>query len=296
MVLSDHGFAPHNGSIFKISARDCRANVGSAHSPTRSPGEDWCLCSSSCWVFEGSASCILVSFLAFLRRPVMELGFPRCQPFMDPFPPEFSIFSEGLPFFDGEVEGTEVTFTGVFKPQKGSPNRSLAIFKLAVQHVPWQSSVLHSVNMPESPHSSLPQECVDGRKVCTCKNSLVCGHVVPFYSQDTAQASDTECVELFLYGRVHSPCFTAVHQGAQDTSLIHSHFRFHCELGIFPDSCSKHPKVVAALPILWSISLSRESSSVIVNPSEPAKSSQARESLFRMCSNCGFICKHSAMT
>ena len=47
------------------------------------------------------------------------LGFPRYQPFMDPLPPDFSVLSEGLPFFDGEVEGTPVTFRGIFEPHKG---------------------------------------------------------------------------------------------------------------------------------------------------------------------------------
>ena len=70
--------------------------------------------------------------------------------------------------------------------------------------------------MPKPPHSSLPQECGDGRRVCTCKNSLVCGHAVPFYFEDTAQASDIECVELFLLGCVRSPCFTALRPGGQD--------------------------------------------------------------------------------
>ena len=93
--------------------------------------------------------------------------------------------------------------------------------------------------MPEPPHSSLPQECADGGKVCTCKNSLVCDPVVPFYSQDTAQGSDMNCVRLVLLGSVRSPCFTAIQQGAQDASLVHGHFRFRCEQGIFADSFSK---------------------------------------------------------
>ena len=42
--------------------------------------------SGSCWVLGRSVSCMLVSFLAFLRRPVMDLGFPRYPPFINPFP------------------------------------------------------------------------------------------------------------------------------------------------------------------------------------------------------------------
>ena len=74
-----------------------------------------------------------------------------------------------------------------------------------------------------------------------------------------------EGIESFLLSGICGPCLATVQQCADDTDIVHYHLGLHC-LGLV-HTCEVRPaSVVAAFPILLSISVSKERLLVMVEP------------------------------
>ena len=90
--------------------------------------------------------------------------------------------------------------------------------------------------------------------------------VLSGYVQDTADASQVECVKPSLLPGICSPCLAAIQQRAGNTGIADRHLCLHRELGACHTRAVRRARVEAAFPILLSISASKERLSVMVEP------------------------------
>ena len=68
--------------------------------------------------------------------------------------------------------------------------------QLTVEDVFWDATILHTANMTQPTQSALSEQSVHTRKTSTRQDISVGYFVLPWYVQDTAYASQVECVKL----------------------------------------------------------------------------------------------------
>ena len=121
--------------------------------------------------------------------------------------------------------------------------------------------------MTQPAQSALSKQSVHTGKTSTRQNISVGYFVQPGYAQDTADASQVECVEpTLLPGIICSPCLAAIQQCADNTGNVDGVVVFTGSLGLVHTRAVRRARVEAGFPILLSISASNERLSVMVEP------------------------------
>ena len=136
----------------------------------------------------------------------------------------------------------------------GSPSQN----QLTVEDVFWNATILHTTDMTQPSQSALSKQSVHSGKTSTRQDISVGYFVLPGYSQDTADASQVECVEPSLLPGICSLHLAAIQQGADHTVIVDCHLCLDRQLGACPHSSRETARVEAAFPFLLLISASKE--------------------------------------
>ena len=83
----------------------------------------------------------------------------------------------------------------------GSPPQS----QLPVEDVFWNATILHTTDITQPSQSALSKQSVHSGKTSTRQDISVGYFILPAYSQDTADASQVECVEPSFLRGIFSP-------------------------------------------------------------------------------------------
>ena len=95
----------------------------------------------------------------------------------------------------------------------GSPSQS----QLTVEDVFWNATILHTTDMTQPLQSALSKQSIHSGKTSTRQDISVGYFILQGYSQDTADASQVECVEPSLLPGICSPRLAAIQQCADHT-------------------------------------------------------------------------------
>ena len=133
------------------------------------------------------------------------------------------------------------------------------------------AAILHAVDMTQTTQPALSEQGDRAWKVGSGQDVGVGHSVLPRYAKDTADASQVEGIESFLLSGICGPCLAIVHQCADDTGIVHCYLGLLCQFGVgrlgsVHTREFRRASVVAAFPILLSISVSKERLSVVVEP------------------------------
>ena len=109
----------------------------------------------------------------------------------------------------------------------GSPPQS----QLTVEDVFWNATILHTTDVTQPSQSALSKQSVHSGKTSTRQNISIGYFILPVYSQDTADASQVECVEPSLLPDICSPRLAAIQQCADNTSIVDCHLCLDRQLG-----------------------------------------------------------------
>ena len=90
--------------------------------------------------------------------------------------------------------------------------------------------------MTQPSQSALSKQSVHTGKTSTRQDISVSHFVQPGYAQDTADASQVECVEPTLLSGICSPCLAAIQQCANNTGNVDLLICLHRKLGACPHS------------------------------------------------------------
>ena len=107
---------------------------------------------------------------------------------------------KALPGHSADVDNLHISYADIFISQMraagGSPSQS----QLTVEDVFWNATILHTTDITQPSQSALSKQNVGLHtgKTSTRQHISVGYFVLPGYSQDTADASQVECVELSL--------------------------------------------------------------------------------------------------
>ena len=90
--------------------------------------------------------------------------------------------------------------------------------------------------MTQPSQSALSKQSVHSGKTSTRQDISVGYFILPGYSQDTADASQVECVEPSLLPGICSPRLAAIEQCADHTGIVDCHLCRDRQLGACPHS------------------------------------------------------------
>ena len=90
--------------------------------------------------------------------------------------------------------------------------------------------------MTQPSQSALSEQGVHNGQTSTREDVSVGYFVLPGYAQDTADASQVECVKPPLLPGICSPCLAAIQQCAGNTGIVDRHLCLHRQLGVYPHS------------------------------------------------------------
>ena len=119
--------------------------------------------------------------------------------------------------------------------------------------------------MIQPSQSALSKQSVHTGKTSTRQDISLGYFVLPVCAQDTADASHVECVEPSLQPGICNAYLAAIQQRADNTDIEHPHV-FQDRMGFVHTRAVRRARVVAAFPILLSISASMERLSLMVEP------------------------------
>ena len=106
--------------------------------------------------------------------------------------------------------------------------------QLNVEDVFWNATILHTADMTQPSPSALSKQSVHTGKTSTIQDISVGYFVLSGYSQDTADASQVECVEPSLLPGLCCPRLATIQQCVGDTGILYRHLCHHRQLGTCP--------------------------------------------------------------
>ena len=130
------------------------------------------------------------------------------------------------------------------KATGGSPHQS----QLPVDYVFWNATILHTTDMTQPSQSALSKQSVHSGKTSKRQDIRVGYFILPAYSQDTADASQVECVEPSLLPGICGLRLAAIQQCADNTVVADCHFCLHRQLGACPNSSCETGESCSCLP------------------------------------------------
>ena len=116
--------------------------------------------------------------------------------------------------------------------------------QLTVEDVFWNAT------MTQPSQSALSKQSVhwEGQHERGHQRWLLCPASLPGYAQDTADASQVECVEPSLLPGICSPCLAAIQQCADNTGIVDRHLCLHRQLAACPHSSHETSESWSCLP------------------------------------------------
>ena len=97
-----------------------------------------------------------------------------------------------------DVDGVHISYADIFISQMKAAGGSSPQCKLNVEDVFRNATILHTAEMTQPSQSALSKQSVHTGKTSTGYDTSVGYFILPAYSQDTADASQVECVEPSL--------------------------------------------------------------------------------------------------
>ena len=156
--------------------------------------------------------------------------------------------AKALPGHSVDVDSLHISYADIFISQVraagGSPSQS----QLTVEDVFLNATILHSTDMGQPSQSLLSKQSVHSGKTSTRQYISVCYFILPAYSQDTADASQVECVEPSLLPGICSPRLAAIQQHADHTCIVDCHLCLDRQLGAYPHSSRETGESLSCLP------------------------------------------------
>ena len=189
--------------------------------------------------------------------------------------PHHVVGCEVLPGLGVYVECFHVSLANILVAQLWAAFVSPPRCQLFIQNVFWDAAIFHAVDITQPTQPALSELGEHACKVGSGQNLGVGHSALPGYAQDTVDASQVEGVELFcLFVFVFFfSCLAYVvhvslpHIGVLTTqALCNIILVFTVSLGLVHTREVRRASVVAAFPVLLSISVSKERLSVMVEP------------------------------
>ena len=108
--------------------------------------------------------------------------------------------------------------------------------QFTIENVFRSATIIYTADMTQPSQSALSKQSVHTGKTSTRQDISVGYFVQAGYAQDTADASQVECVEPTLLPGICSPCLAAIQQCADNTGNVDRHICLHRQLGACPHS------------------------------------------------------------
>ena len=150
----------------------------------------------------------LLSACSFLRCCSHQFVFSCLEVLFWSTPPLCAIRCKALPGHSGDVDILHISyiFISQVRAAGGSPSQN----QLTVEDVFWNATIFHTTDMTQPSQSALSKQSVHSGKTSTRQDISVGYFILPGYSQDTADASQVECVEPSLLPGICSPHLAAI--------------------------------------------------------------------------------------
>ena len=129
-----------------------------------------------------------------------------------------------------DVDSLHISHADIFISQVSAAGGSPSQSQLTVEDVFWNATILH---MTQPSQSALSKQ---SGKTSTRQYICVGYFILPGYSQDTADASQVECVEPSLLSVICSPRLAAIQQCADHTCIVDCHIGLDRQIGDCPHS------------------------------------------------------------
>ena len=108
--------------------------------------------------------------------------------------------------------------------------------QFTIEDVFRNATIVHTADMTQPSQSVLSKLSVHTGKTSTIQDISVGYFVQPGYAQDTADASQVECVEPTLLPGICSSCLAAIQQCADKTGNVDRHICLHRQIRACPQS------------------------------------------------------------
>ena len=172
-----------------------------------------------------------------------------------------------LPGLGVDVKCFHASPADIFVAQLWAAFGSLSRCQLSIENVFWDVAILHAVDMPQPTQPVLPEQGEHAWMVGSGQDLDAGLCVLPKHAQDTVDASRVEGLGSFLLSGICGPCLAAVHSVLATQALYTTILVFTVSLGlVHTREVMRRASIVAAVPILLSISVSQERLSVMVEP------------------------------
>ena len=132
-----------------------------------------------------------------------------------------------------DVDSLHISHADIFISQVSAAGGSPSQSQLTVEDVFCNATILHTTDMTQPSQSALSKQ---SGKTSTRQYICVGYFILPGYSQDTADASQVECVEPSLLSVICSPCIAAIQQCADNTGIVDCHIGIDRHIGDCPQS------------------------------------------------------------
>ena len=108
--------------------------------------------------------------------------------------------------------------------------------QFTIEDVFRNATIIHTADMTQPSQSALSKQSVHTGKTSTSQDISLGYYIQPGYAQDTADASQVECVEPTLLPGICSPRLAAIQQCADNAGIVDRHMCLHRQLGACPNS------------------------------------------------------------
>ena len=162
--------------------------------------------------------------------------FPCLEVLLQGTPPPCTISHNTLPRHSVDADSLHISCADIFTSQVRAACGSPPQCQLTVEDVFWNATIVHTANMTQPSQSALSEQGVRSGKTSTRQDISVGCFVLPGYYQDTADASQVECVKPSLLPGICSQCLAAIQQCAGNTGIVDCHLCLHRQLGACPHS------------------------------------------------------------
>ena len=108
------------------------------------------------------------------------------------------ISCNALPGHSVDVDCLHISYADIFITQVRAAGGSPPQCQFTVEDAFWNATILHTADMTQPSQSALSEQGVHTGKTSTRQDIGVSYFVLPSYAQDTADASQVECVKPVL--------------------------------------------------------------------------------------------------
>ena len=156
--------------------------------------------------FGSDGAADLLSPCSLVRCCSHQFVFPCLEVLLQGTPSPCTISSKALPGHSVDADSLHISCVDIFITQVRAAGGSPPQCQLTVEDVFWNATILHTEDMTQPTQSALSEQGVHSGKTSTRQDISVGYFVLPGYAQDTADASQVECVKPSLLPGICSPC------------------------------------------------------------------------------------------